>query len=46
MTLLLLLYNFAAVGTLVVFWSELGCGQNPPQVKQAYLVIISGLLAW
>jgi len=46
-TLVLLLYNFAAVGTLLVFWTELGCGPNPPKtIRQAYLVIISALLAW
>lgn len=46
-TFFLLLYNFAAVGTLLVFWTEYGCGPAPPLgLQQAYLVVISALLAW
>jgi len=42
-----LLYNFSIVGTLLIFWTEFGCGPNPPrQLQQGYLVIISALLAW
>ena len=42
-----LFYNFAAVGTLLVFWTEYGLGDSPPlSLQQAYLVIISALLAW
>ena len=41
------LYNFAAGGTLLVFWTEYGLGDNPPLgMQQAYLVLISALLAW
>lgn len=41
------LYNFACGGTLLVFWTEYGLGNNPPLLlQQAYLVIISALLAW
>jgi len=41
------LTNFAAVGTLLVFWTEFGCGPNPPlAIQQGYLVIISALVAW
>lgn len=41
------LWNFAAVGTLLVFWTEYGCGPNPPLgLQQSYLVFISALLAW
>ena len=29
-----LLYNFSVVGTLLIFWTELGCGPNPPRVLQ------------
>ena len=29
-SLSLLLYNFAAVGTLLVFWTALGLGASPP----------------
>ena len=44
---LFVLYNFAAGGTLLVFWTEYGCGPHPPlQLQQAYLVLISALLAW
>jgi presenilin 1 len=41
------LWNFSAVGTLMVFWTEYGLGPTPPlSLQQAYLVIISALLAW
>ena len=41
------LYNFAAGGTLLIFWTEYGLGHTPPlQLQQAYLVVISALLAW
>ena len=41
------LWNFSAVGTLLVFWTEYGLGHTPPlQLQQAYLVVISALLAW
>jgi len=40
------IYNYAAVGTLVVFWEELGLGEPPSTTKQAYLVLISALMAW
>ena len=34
-----LLYNFSAVGTLLVFWTEYGCGPTPPlEMQQAYLI--------
>ena len=40
-------YNFSAVGTLLVFWTEYGLGDNPPlSLQQSYLVLISALLAW
>ena len=43
----LLLYNFSIVGTLLVFWTEIGCGPNPPRaLQQGYLVVASALLAW
>ena len=43
----LCMWNFAAVGTLLVFWTEYGCGPTPPlQLQQTYLVLISALLAW
>ena len=43
----LFLYNFSAVGTLLVFWSGLGLGASPPRtLQQAYLVLVSGLIAW
>lgn len=43
----LLLYNFSAAGTLVVFWTECGCGPSPPLAfQQSYLVSVSALLAW
>jgi len=46
-TFFLSLYNFAAVGTLLVFWTEYGCGPSPPLgLQQAYLIVISALLAW
>mmetsp|Transcript_35837 Transcript_35837/g.94158 ORF Transcript_35837/g.94158 Transcript_35837/m.94158 type:complete len:321 (+) Transcript_35837:136-1098(+) len=46
-TFLFFLWNFAAVGTLMVFWTEYGCGPSPPlELQQAYLIIISALLAW
>ena len=41
------LFNFAAGGTILVFWIEFGLGSAPPlQLQQAYLVVISALLAW
>ena len=41
------LYNFSAVGTLLVFWTEFGCGPRPPlELQQAYLVVVSALMAW
>ena len=41
------LYNFAAVGTLLVFWIECGCGARLPlAIQQYYLIFISALLAW
>ena len=44
---LFFLYNFAAGGTILVFWTEYGLGPNPPlQMQQSYLVVISALLAW
>lgn len=40
-------YNFSAVGTLLVFWTEYGLGDKPPlSLQQSYLVLISALLAW
>ena len=43
----LVLYNYAAVGTLLIFWTEYGCGPSPPlSLQQAYLIFISALLAW
>ena len=43
----LIMYNFAAVGTLLVFWQEYGCGPSPPlEFQQAYLILISALFAW
>mmetsp|Transcript_18341 Transcript_18341/g.37377 ORF Transcript_18341/g.37377 Transcript_18341/m.37377 type:complete len:384 (+) Transcript_18341:74-1225(+) len=46
-TLTLFLYNFSAVGTLLVFWRGLGLGASPPRtLQQAYLVAVSGLIAW
>ena len=39
--------NFSAVGTLLVFWTEFGCGPHAPMLlKQGYLVVTSALLAW
>jgi hypothetical protein len=41
------LYNLAAGGSLVVFWTEFGLGPTPPlQTQQVYLVVMSALLAW
>ncbi|KAL1515826.1 hypothetical protein AB1Y20_002442 [Prymnesium parvum] len=41
------MYNFAVVGTFLVFWSELGCGPYPPRaMQQGYLVVVAALLAW
>ena len=38
-TFFICLYNFAAVGTLLVFWTEYGCGQVPPLgLQQSYLI--------
>jgi len=45
-TLLLFLYNFAVIGTMVVFWSSLGFGESPQLAQQGYLVVISALMAW
>lgn len=43
----LLMYNTAVLGTLLIFWTELGCGPNPPRaLQQSYLVVVSALLAW
>ena len=43
----LAMYNFSAVGTLLVFWTEFGCGPHAPMLlKQGYLVVTSALLAW
>ena len=42
-----IMYNFAAAGTLLIFWAELGFGEQPPLfLQQAYLVLVSALLAW
>ena len=41
------LWNFSAVGTLMVFWTEFGCGPRVPLgLQQTYLILISALLAW
>jgi len=46
-TLTLLLYNFSALGTVLVFWTGLGLGPSPPRtLQQAYLVVVSSLIAW
>ena len=38
-TFFLCMWNFAAVGTLLVFWTEYGCGPSPPlQLQQSYLI--------
>lgn len=42
----LFFYNFAAIGGLITLWTELGLGHPPKALKQAYLVLISALLAW
>lgn len=43
----LLMYNFSAVGTLLIFWTEVGCGRRVPRaLQQSYLVLVSALLAW
>ena len=35
------LWNFSAVGTLLVFWTEYGLGPSPPlSLQQSYLIII------
>jgi len=43
------LYNYGVLGTLLIFWEYLGCGRAGATVlslQQAYLVIVSALLAW
>jgi len=41
------LWNLSATGTLMVFWTEYGCGTHPPLAfQQATLIAISSLLAW